>query len=217
MGELLAQVIPLALGAAVSPLLFFGAIAVMTGPQPLRRGSAYAVGAALPLLGITALALLLGQALSLPDASETTKGWIDVGFAVFLLALGMRALRHPAAATDEPGPSREPGPLSRVVATGSGLMVSNVTTIALYLPAMKLIGESSVGDEAKAGAVVVVVLITLSVVLIPLAIVAIAPTASGRLLAAAGEWLGSHRRRLALLICFGLGTYLLVHGLERVL
>ena len=217
MGELLAQVIPLALGAAVSPLLFFGAIAVMTGPRPLRRGGAYAFGAALPLLAVTALALALGSALSLPEASDAVKGWSDIAFGVLLIALGVRAARrHPEPRPKSPDANAPGGSLTRTVATGAGLMASNVTSFALYLPAMKLIGESTIDAAEKAVAVAVTIAIALGLVLVPLAIVAVAPRASGRVLAAAGAWLQAHRRRLALIICFGLGAYLVVHGLARV-
>ena len=100
MGELLAQVIPLALGAAVSPMVFFGAIAVMTGPEPLRHGGAYALGAAMPLLVVTVLAVTLGHAFSLPDASDSVKGWIDIGFGAVLVLLGARAVRRPPKAAE---------------------------------------------------------------------------------------------------------------------
>jgi hypothetical protein len=65
-------VIPLALGAAVSPVVFFGSIAAMTGP--FVRKTAYAFGTTLPLLALTAVPLILGRALSLPEASNSVKG-----------------------------------------------------------------------------------------------------------------------------------------------
>ena len=208
--------IPLALGAAVSPVVFFGAIAAMTGSRPVARGAAYAFGAALPLLALTAAALILGRALSLPEASNSVKGAIDIAFGVLLVGLGVRALLR---ARNRPSASRAlpEGPPSRLIGVGAGLMTTNVTTIALYLPAMKLISESSASDTVKAVAVLLVFVITLALVLVPLAIVAIAPGAAERLLAATGAWLGTHRRSLTLVICFGLGAYLLAHGLARVL
>ena len=36
---------------------------------------------ALPLLALTAAALILGQALSLPEASNAVKGGIDIAFS----------------------------------------------------------------------------------------------------------------------------------------
>jgi hypothetical protein len=207
-------VIPLALGAAVSPVLLFGAIAAMTGERPLARGAAFALGAALPLGALTALALILGRALSLPEASNAVKGAIDIGFGVLLIALGLRAARRRA----QPAERRTSGgPPRRYIAIGAGIMVGNVTTIALYLPAMKLISESSASTAVKATAVVIVFAITLALVLVPLAVVAVAPTAAGRVLAATGAWLTAHRRTLTIMICLGLGAYLVVHGLARVL
>lgn len=209
--------IPLALGAAISPVVFFGAIAVLTGPGPFRHGCAYAVGVAIPLLAVTVAAIILGRAFSLPDASDAVKGWLDLGFGAVLLVLGGRVLRRP------PGPARpEAQPagdrsLGRHVAMGAGLMSSNVTTFALYVPALKLIEESGVGVADEVAALAIVLAITMALVLVPLAIVAIAPGASGRVLTRAGDWLGAHRRRLSIASCLGLGAYLLVHGLARLL
>ena len=110
--------IPLALGAAVSPVLLFGAIAAMTGERPLARGAAFALGAALPLAALTAIALLLGRALSLPEASDPVKGAIDIGFGALLVVLGARALR-PSPKPAEPKHRAEGSP-GRYVAWAPG-------------------------------------------------------------------------------------------------
>jgi hypothetical protein len=209
-------VIPLALGAAVSPVLLFGAVAAMTGERPLARGAAFALGAALPLVGLTAVALILGRALSLPEASNAVKGAIDIGFGVLLVALGVRALLRAPQPTAK-ARRQDDLPPRRLIGLGAGLMASNVTTIALYLPAMKLIGESGVATADKAVVVAAVFLITLAFVLVPLGVVAVAPNAAGRALSATGAWLSAHRRRLTIVISRGLGSYLVLHGLARVL
>ena len=216
MGELLAEVIPLAIGAAISPMVFLGAIAVMTGPEPLRHGCAYAIGVAIPLLVVTVLAVTLGHAFSLPDASNSVKGWIDIGFGAVLVLLGVRAVRRPPKAA-KPRDRPQRGGLGRLVAMGAGLMTSNVTTFALYIPAMKLIQESGVSTTDEVAAIAIVLAITMALVLVPLAIVAIAPKASERVLTRAGDWLGSHRRTIAIALCFGFGAYLIIHGLARAL
>jgi hypothetical protein len=207
-------VIPLALGAAISPVVFAGAIAVMTGPRPLARGGAYAAGVAIPLLIVTAVAVLLGHALSLPDASATVKGAIDVALGAVLVVLGLRALRRPPAPA-QPHRRPETGGLGRYVAMGAGLMASNVTTFALYVPALKLIEESGVNPGDKILAVAIVLAVTMALVLVPLAVVAVAPDASERALARAGAWFSAHRRALTVAICLGFGAYLLIKGLAR--
>ncbi len=206
--------IPLALGAAVSPLVFLGGIAVMTGPNPIKHGCAYAAGVAIPLLAVTAVAVILGHAFSLPEASDTVKGCIDLGFGAVLVLLGVRALsRPPAPAKPQKRPQGQG--LGRFVAMGSGLMASNVTTFALYIPALKLIEESGVNRADEVLAVAVVLAITMALVLIPLAVVAIAPTTSERVLTRTGDWLTAHRRTITVVLCFGFGAYLLIKGFSR--
>jgi threonine/homoserine/homoserine lactone efflux protein len=207
-------VIPLALGAAISPLVFVGAIAVMTGPGPLRHGCAYAIGVAVPLLVVTVVAMILGRAFSLPETSDSLKGWLDVGFGVVLLLLGVRALARPPAPQQAQHRPEGEG-IGRYVAMGAGLMASNVTTFALYVPALKLIEESGVDVAEEVVALAIVLVITMALVLVPLAVVAIAPGASERALTRAGDWLTKHRRALSVVICFGLGAYLLVKGFGR--
>jgi threonine/homoserine/homoserine lactone efflux protein len=207
-------VIPLALGAAISPLVFVGGIAVMTGPGPLRHGGAYALGVAIPLLAVTAVALILGHAFSLPEASDAVKGWIDVGFGLTLVLLGVRTLSRPRAPA-KPQKRPEGQGLGRFVAMGAGLMASNVTTFVLYVPALKLIEQSGVDDADEALAIAIVLAITMALVLVPLAVVAIAPTTSERALIHTGDWLTAHRRTIAVVLCFGFGAYLLLKGVGR--
>jgi threonine/homoserine/homoserine lactone efflux protein len=205
-------VIPLALGAAVSPLVLVGAVAVMTGPGPLRHGCEFAAGVAIPLIVVTAACLLLGNAVSLPDASDATKGWIDVGLAAILFALGLLTLARPAKpAKQRTRPAGESG--RRFVAMGAALMTTNVTTFALYIPAMKLIAQSSVSDVEQAIAISVVLAVTMTLVLVPLAVVAAAPKASASLLGRAGDWLASHHRAVTVGLCSCFGALLLIKGL----
>lgn len=206
--------IPLGLGAAVSPLVLVGAVAVMTGPSPLRHGCAFAAGVAVPLIAVTVVCLALGNAVSLPEASDQTKGWIDAGLGAVLVALGLLTLSRPAKPPKQQ--TRPAGESTwRFVPMGAALMTTNVTTFALYIPAMKLIAESSVSDVEEAIAIAVVLGVTMTLVLVPLAIVAAAPQTSARLLGRAGDWLGSHHRAVTMALCFGFGAYLVVHGIVR--
>ena len=93
-------------------------------------------------------------------------------------------------------------------------MLTNVTAIALYLSAMKLISESSVATAVKAAGDA---RLRDHLALVSCRWPSPPPNAAGRMLSATGAWLGSHRRTLTLVICCGLGAYLVVHGLARVL
>jgi threonine/homoserine/homoserine lactone efflux protein len=213
MGRLFIEVLPLALGAAVSPLVFALQLATLTGPRRLARGSAFAAGAAVPVITVSLLALLFGRAVKLPQVSTSAKGTMDLVLAAVLFLLGIRTLMRPPKAPKVKASDESATGLGRSFAAGFGAMSANVTTFALLIPAMKLISQSDTTVAVHAAVAVGVVLVVLIPALVPLLVVAVAPTSSGWILTAIGSALTKHHRSVQVIVCFVLGTYLLLHGL----
>ena len=93
MSSLLAQVTPLALAAAISPVVFLLQLNALTGTRPIARGSALAAGAAIVLIvGSTIGVALGGTGFS---GRETLQAVINIAFGVLLVAVGLRALLRP--------------------------------------------------------------------------------------------------------------------------
>jgi hypothetical protein len=208
-GSLLGQVLPLALGAAISPVLFLVQLSTLTGTRPLARGTALLAGAAIPLAVIGTLGALVGVGNAL-SGHATVKAGLDVGLGAVLLALAARTvLRGPS--TPKPKPERRPGP-GRSFIVGNLAMITNVTTFALYIPALKVVAESAVGSVAKVLVTVVVFLISLSFVLVPLVVAAVVP-GSTRVLKAVGDTMTRHRRAMNLVLCLGFGAWLVIRGI----
>jgi len=208
-GRLLAETIPLALGAAISPVLFLLQLTTLTGPRPVARGSALLLGAALPLAAIGALAVAVGSSSSSLSGDPTIKAALDLALGALLVALGLRMLLRPPA-PKPPRPPREPS-LRRSFLYGVVGMATNVTTFALYVPALKLIAASDVGDAGKALVTLIVFGLVLSFVIVPLVVTAAVP-GSARPLAALGAWMTSHRRALNVVLALGFGTWLVIKG-----
>ena len=220
MGALLARVIPLALGAAVSPALLTVAVLTISSPRRgVARGFALALGVLAAITVLTALGLtVLSHTTSHPSATKSAvSDAIDVTVGLVLLALALKSLldRKPAQPTgDAPDSShRAPMGLTATFAAGAALMVSNVTSIILYIPAMKEIAKSDVSDGAKAVTTIIVILITALPVLLPLAIRLVAPRSSQRWLASLNEFIGRHHHTLILGVEIVFGIYLLAKGL----
>lgn len=209
----LAIAIPLALGAAISPLLALAQVATLTGPRPVARGTAFAAGAAIPLLAVAALVLILGKAFELPSASDQVKGWLDIGFGVILLALVVWIqTRPPKPATDQP--KAEPAPW-RSLRLGVVVMLANFSTWALFIPAVKEIASSSeVSAGERAAIALLVVVITEALALIPLAMVALSPARAERVLKPLGAWLTRHSRTINVAILLVFAAVLLVRGVR---
>jgi threonine/homoserine/homoserine lactone efflux protein len=211
MSSLLAEVIPLAFAAAISPVVFLLQLNTLTGPRPLARGSALTAGAAIVLIIGSTLGVLLGGT-GFSDR-PTLQAVINIAFGVLLILVGLRALLRPPK-PKQSEPDQKPASIGRSFLAGVGGMASNVTTFALYIPALALIAGSELplGQRGLAG--LVILLITLMVAWVPLLVAAVVPGATTRLLPALGGWMTRNDRWIQVVLGFGFGIWLLVKGLS---
>jgi hypothetical protein len=210
MSSLLGDVVPLSLGAAISPVLFLLQLNALTGTRPIARGAALTAGAAIVLIvGSTVGVLLGGTGFS---GRTTLQAVINIAFGVLLLAVGLRALLRPPK--PKPAvPDAGPKSVRSAFLAGAGGMATNVTTFALYIPALALIAGSGLplGQRGLAG--LIILLITLMVAWVPLLLAVAIPSASDRLLPTLGSWMNANNRWIQVVLCFGFGIWLLAKGL----
>jgi threonine/homoserine/homoserine lactone efflux protein len=186
MSELLAQIVPLALAAAISPVLFLLQLNTLTGERPLARGSALTAGAALVLIVGSSLGVALGGT-GFSDR-ETLQAIISLAFGALLLLLGLRALLKPPK-PKEPDPNPKPPSPRRSFVAGMGGMASNVTTFALYIPALALIAASDLPLGQRGLGALIILLITLSIAWVARARAAGVPRAATNKHPRFGAWL----------------------------
>jgi Sap, sulfolipid-1-addressing protein len=205
-GSLLAIVLPLALGAAISPTLFALEILVLSGRRhPVARAWALAGGAAATLIAFSVLGLTLLQNLhsgrhnhSPADAS------IDLVAGILLALLAARAL-HPRKTAAESHHDRTQSRLADTPTIlfagvgGLGMLV-NFSTLLLFLPALHEISRSSVSLPGKEITWLILTVITLLPVLIPVTLVVILGHRASPLLDRLNAFVGSHSRQITVTI-----------------
>ena len=103
MSSLLREVIPLALAAAISPVIFLLQLNTLTGKRPVARGAALTAGAAIVLIVVSTIGVLVGDTGF--STNDTLKAAINIGFGVLLIAVGLRALLRPPSRR-RPRPTR---------------------------------------------------------------------------------------------------------------
>jgi threonine/homoserine/homoserine lactone efflux protein len=208
MSGLLGQVIPMALAAAISPVIFLLQLNTLTGSRALARGSALTAGAAVVLIVLSTIGVALGDTGF--STNEQLQAVINLAFGVLLVTVGVRALLRPPA----PTPSKEEkgqGVVGSFLA-GAAAMASNVTTFALYTPALALIAGSGLPLGQRGLATLIIFLITLMVAWVPLVLAAAVPAASSRLLPALGRWMTANNRWIQVVLGFGFGIWLVAKG-----
>ncbi|MCS5707215.1 GAP family protein [Synechococcus sp. FGCU-3] len=197
LSQVLLQELPLAVGAAVSPLVLILQLMLMARPGARLAGAwAFALGNLLVLIGWTVVGRSLGHRLSPRHGShDPVAAHLEIVLALVLLTLALRAMRTPLASVPQE-PKRPPGrhPVLGALGLGLGAMGSNVTTFVLFFPAAQEVGRSALPPGQELLALVLLVVITLAPAWAPPAMVLATGKAGRRVLEQLSGWVGGHRR-----------------------
>ncbi len=218
MGELLAKVLPLALGAAVSPTVLALELLIFSAPRrPVARGASYVAGTMLVLSGLTVVGLMVtNHGTGFGSSADPVTRAIDgtLGFVLLVLALhtSLRAITTDRDRADDVGAtahSDRSASLPAAFLLGIVMMLSNFSTILLYLPAMRAVTASSVPRSDQLVAVVVAFVITALPILSPLVVRLVAPGPSGRWFDSLHQVVVRYQTQLTVGIEVIFGVYLL--------
>lgn len=222
MSGLALSVVPFALGAAVSPTLLTVELMILSGKaRPKARAWFFVIGAVTVLLVFSVLcASVLRNATDAgggpPSPWEAT---IKAAIAVILLALGLRQLR-PRKTVGEQHKSRvavrlHTARLPFFLGVGAVAMLTNFSTLVLYVPAMHLITRSSDDVATKVAAFAVLVLLTVLPFVLPVLAVTVAGRRSDAMLARLNGFVSRNSRRISALICFSFGAFLIYSAVKQ--
>ena len=165
MGSLLAQVVPLAAGAAVSPGLLALQMLNLSRPSGgMARAWSVLAGAAAVVLAVSVGALFVTVSLGDLGRDQTLRAVIRLVAAVVLVGVAVYELLHPAQPPRHPAEAPEPDDRRRgpVYVASAGLGAALVApNMALYLPAAHEIARSTVSAPGKLVAFVVAAAVAL--------------------------------------------------------
>ena len=218
MAALLASVLPLAIGAAISPTLLALQLLVLTGKtKPLARAWALVAGSALVLGAFSILGLTVLNHLH-PDHHHGSVRDAVLMFvaAALLAALAVRSLVH-RPTSGEQQTSRTAGRLSTAatpwfVGAGAIGMVVNFSTLVLFLAALHEITRSSVSLVGRGMAFALLFVITLLPVLVPVVLVMALGQRAQPPLEEVRRLVTRHARQIGIVIEVVFAVYLVVKG-----
>jgi threonine/homoserine/homoserine lactone efflux protein len=144
---------------------------------------------------------------------DTLQAAINIAFGALLVAVGLRALLRPPK-PKQPKADAGPPSLRGSFLAGIGGMASNVTTFALYIPALALIAGSGLPLRQQGVAALIILVITLIVAWVPLVLVFVVPGASSRLLPWLGSWMAANNRWIQVVLGLGFGVWLFAKGVD---
>ncbi len=214
MDVLLAKLIPLALGSAISPTILAVAVLILGSPnRPRFRMAVFGVGAlavllAVGIVGLVALTHTVSKAAHQSDAEAT----VDLVLGLVLLALAVRTvLRHPKPSSPAHSPSKKTG-IAETLGLGVVMMATNFSTLVLFIAALKEIDIAKVGPFNEAIALTILIVFAMLPILLPMAFYQVAPRSAQNILGRIGAFTGRHKRTISLVIFTAFGLYLLLKG-----
>ena len=219
MGHLLGIVLPLALGAAITPTIVGVQVLTLSAPRsPLKRAWLLAAGCAVVLLVESAIALALAGGTGWSDGSSTPGAIVKLVAASLLVLLGVRTLRRRGKG-EAPAPAKRPDEprLGRSLALGAGLMATNFSSLLLYFPAMHEIGSSDAGTTAQIVAFVLVFAITMLPAVGPPLVVGLLGERARPPLERLNHAFTEHRDQIGAAVCFGFAGLLTAFALNALL
>jgi threonine/homoserine/homoserine lactone efflux protein len=218
-GSLLGIVLPLALGAAVTPTIIGAQLVTLSGStRSMARAWTLAAGSGAVLLAVSLLALVVAGISNALEDPSPAGGVVKLTAGLLLAGLGIRALRNRGDAEPPPPSEADDKPrLRRSFGLGAGLMATNFSSLVLYFPAMHAIGIS----DAGAGDRVIAFLLVFTIALLPAwgppALVAALGDRAQRPLDRLSGFFMAHRRAIAATLCFGFAVLLTVAGVNELL
>lgn len=205
-------ILPFAVASALSPMMLTEQTVLLAKDQASARR--FALGVFITGFAFVALATLFGKAISLPT-EPTLSSSLDIALGVLMILLAGILIWLKRRAGDRPlkPKKKKKRNISRPQAFGFGAfsMATNFTTLALLLPAAKIIAASGIGYLERAPLELVLALMAATPAWLPLALADATP-GSRRGLTWIARVIAEHSRGLIGAALVLLGAFLVLRG-----
>lgn len=220
MGPVLGEILPLALGVAISPIPVIAAILMLLSPKARVTSAGFLLGWVLGIVVAVTVFTLLSSALpdADADASKPIQGVIQLLLGALLLLLAVRQWRGRPKAGEEPTMPTWMQAIDKVsfpVALGLGFLLSAVNPKNLLLAASAGVDIGSAGLDTGSTALVIAIftLIAASTVLVPVVGYLIAADRLRGPLDALRVWLGRENAVIMSVLLLVIGVSLIGKGI----
>jgi threonine/homoserine/homoserine lactone efflux protein len=211
---ILFSLLPLGIGAAISPWPTTVTIMFLSTGRPLAKALAYLIGysAVLVAIGIFALTVFGGGDYEGGDRSSAVGGTLDVVFGILFLVLALKLwLKAPDPSAPPPRwmSAFESINIGGAFLLGVFMMVTNFSTLPLYIAGLKELVTANLNPAGNLFALVLFILLIVVELLVPTVVYARSPRRGGELLDGARQWLEKYNRVISICIFVFYGILLL--------
>lgn len=220
MGSVIGQILPLALGIAISPIPIIAAILMLLSPKAKTNGVGFAIGWVVGVIvAVTVFTLLAGI---LPQGTDNGNhivvGIIEIVLGALLVLMAIRQWRGRPKKGEEPTMPKWMAGIDKLkmpVAIGLGFVLSaiNPKNLLLAVSAGVAIGSAGLTGAENTIVIAVFTVIAASTVLVPVIGYLFAADKLGGPLDALREWLTKENALIMTLLLLVIGVVVIGKGI----
>lgn len=221
MGEAIGQIIPLALGVALSPIPIIAVVLMLGTPLGRVNGPAFVLGWIVGLTAVGALILVLSHSLDAADVGGPADwaGWLKLVLGVLLVGVAVRQWQgRPKgdAPTEFPAWMQAIDQFSPGKATGLGVLLSAVNPKNLLLTVSAAVAIASFGASSADESVALAAFIVIATVgpALPVGIYLLMGDRAVSLLDGLKAWMGENDVVIMVVLLGVIGAKLLGDGIS---
>ncbi|MFC9550926.1 GAP family protein [Rhodococcus sp. NPDC056960] len=216
MGSVIGDVLPLAVGVAISPIPIIAVILMLLSKRAGGASAGFGVGWIVGILVATGIFLLLSGGIDTADSDNPSamSSWVKVVLGVLLLLLAARQWRSRNANAEPPKWMQAIDELNFVKSTGLGFALAaiNPKNLLLCVSAGVFIGTANISGGEQVVALVVYTLLAGSSVLVPVVAYAVAADRMRGTLDGLKVWLQANNATVMSVLLLVIGAVVLGKG-----
>jgi threonine/homoserine/homoserine lactone efflux protein len=216
MGKAIGDILPLAIGVAISPVPIIAIVLMLGTPRARGNGLAFAIGwlAGLTAVGAIMLVIASGNATSGTGEPATWVSVLKLVFGIAFLLLAAKQWRSRPAADEEaimPKWMRAIDTFTTGKSLGAGLILSglNPKNLALTIAAAAAVAQTGISNGQEAGVLAVFVVIGSLTILAPLVLYLALGTRATSILDRVKTWMAAHNAAIMTVLLLVLGAKLI--------
>jgi hypothetical protein len=220
MGEAVGQILPLAIGVAISPVPIIAIVLMLGTPRARSNGPAFALGwvAGLTIAGAAMLALASGSSQADDGGPDTWVSFLKLALGVLFVLLAVRIWRgrpRPGQEAAMPKWMQAIDTFTTGKSLGFGAVLSGVNpkNLALTIAAATTIAETGISGGEAAGTLALFILVGSLSILAPVAIYFALGARATTILEELKNWMAAHNAAIMTVLLLVLGAKLIGDGI----
>jgi threonine/homoserine/homoserine lactone efflux protein len=216
MNQVIGEILPYALGVAISPVPIIAAILMLFSARAASTGSGFLVGWILGIIVATAIFTALAGSLTTTGETPTWASWTKIVLGVLLLLVGIRQWLGRGGEHATPNWMTAIDGFSPVKALGLGFLLSalNPKNLLMAVAAGVAIGEAGLSTSDEVIAIAVFTVIAACTVAIPVIAYLIARDRMRRPLDSMKAWLQHNNATVMSVLILVIGVVLVGKGIS---